>query len=1143
MPETLPTLPDKTTRDRIGPWSNDRVPALDAFAADTNFAVCAAAGSGKTTALVGRMLGLVRTGVPVDAIVAITFTRKAAGELRLRFYRELQKLQDLHEQQGGLTTEEQEHVAKALEDLPACEIATIHAFAGKILRENPEAVGVSTGFTEGIEDSERDALAARFWQRYLYQQFVEAPKRLEALEDLGVDLSDLRTFFTDIVTEGSVKPYVDGPEAPVDLAEAVEAAHKLIDTCLPRALPAEEVKRGKTEDDTEKHLREADRLREIRSLKTTANKVAFLSCINKLVKSDGETRDFTLKNWQGERKEKQQWRDVGLPDFIATHIRPDLANINAHIYRQIVSFVYPAVEAFKTERYATGQLTHTDVLHAARDLLRNDPNLRNRLQQDIRVVLVDEFQDTDTVQAGLVFFLTGEHTNEPDWRQTAPRPGSLFIVGDDKQSIYGFRGADMAVFDEVAQLIAAQPHGERVDLTTNFRSVPGLCDWVNTTFEQIFSDDPAQHQATYEPLRARPQAPDHQQPVWQNVVDGLPEGYGASTEKVTALDAASIAEYIYECWKSNSPVITCSGSGNEVKGEPGDFMILTRDTKHLKRYANALAVLGIPYTVTGGKDAGQSEAVHGLVTLLSCVLRTDDPVARVAYLRGPLVGLSDDALYALRKAFDATDEVWADPFTNATELPDAVRPHLDEDTASRYTQACALIDRAQELVSLHRPSIALERLIDEAGLMARALTARPEASLNAGRLRRVLAKVQSMEQEGLAWHEVLDYLHALATGEETLDGMTLQEGMGTADGEEEGANAVRVMNVHQAKGLQANVVFLAAPLKKGRSEGRPMHHDRQDNRLILPITAWGRYNNRIKFGPLAWEEGAKEAQKMREKAEEHRIQYVAATRAKYMLCISRYLYDTNDATGKTASGPWNELYDTLDDRPALERAKRTKEQEAREDTGRLLESIAVHKATRTAALAAACTPGFATNRISEGDPDEPTNYDVLQKDGYGPEFGTAVHEVLELAVQYRAVTPNPAADAYLIMHALENTMGAGQVKDGLLAAARQMVQRFLNSDLWQRITTARRVHTEVPVAAYASATGAETLTRGVVDLLLQDPDGSWHLVDYKTNRLPDAATREELEAHYQHQLQGYADLLRKQAGLEVATTGVWWGDA
>ena len=1142
MPDILPTISDQTTRDRIGPWSNDRVPALDAFAPDTNFAVCAAAGSGKTTALVGRMLGLVRTGVPVDAIAAITFTRKAAGELRLRFYRELQELQDRYEQQGGLTEKEQDRVAQALQDLPACEIATIHAFAGKILRETPEAVGVSTGFTEGIEDSERDALAERFWQRYLYQQFDEAPEQLEALEDLGVDLSDLRTFFCDIVKEGSVKPYVDGPKTPVDLTEAVNNVHRLLDEYLPHT-PERLPKKSKV-CPTLTAVTKAGRRRSTRSLTDIADQVEFLSYFEKLHDEDKDRGDVTVSHWRGESKTQiEALRDEVLLPFLEDVIWPALRPAKAHIYRRIVDFVYPAVEAFKKERYATGQLTHTDVLHAARDLLRDDTDLRNRLQQDIRVVLVDEFQDTDPVQAELVFFLTGKHTDERDWRKTAPRPGSLFIVGDDKQSIYGFRGADMAVFDAVAGLIDAQPHGERVDLTTNFRSVPGLCDWVNTTFEQIFTDDPEEHQAIYKPLEARPNAPVHQPAVTHHVIPNVPGR--ANARQVAEPDAQTIADYIEAAINQDGPLLTSETGEVLAAGDPGDFMILTRNTQQLDLYAEALSVRGIPYTLTGGKDAGQSEAVRGLVTLLTCVLRTDDPVARVAYLRGPLVGLSDDALYALRKAFDATDETWADPFTNGTELPDAVRPYLDEDTAARYTQACALIDRATALVSSHRPSIALQRLIDEAGLMARALTERPEASLNAGRLRRVLAKVQAMEQEGRAWHEVRDYLHALATGEETLDGMTLQEGMGAADGEGEAVNAVRVMNVHQAKGLQANVVFLADPTG-WKKKPSTKYADKTRDALVLPVAVdYGGHARSVKYAPECWATEAKDEAKAANQAEHHRLQYVAATRAKHLLVVSRYL----TSKGDEAKGSWQELALRIaaDDVPALDEHWPTPAPGSKPSSVSDHDWIGEGPPTRSAALATTCTPSFATYRISEGDPDEPTKYDVLQKDGYGPAFGTAVHEMLELAVQYRAVTPNPAADAYLIMHALENAMGAGQVKDGLLAAARQMVQRFLASDLWQRITTARRVHTEVPVAAYAPTASAktpapDTLTRGVVDLLLQDPDGSWHLVDSQTNRLPDADTREELEAHYQHQLQGYADLLREQAGIAVATTGVWWGE-
>ena len=1149
MPETLSIPRDKTTRDRIGPWSNDGVPALDAFAPKTNFAVCAAAGSGKTTALVGRMLGLVRTGVRVENIAAITFTRKAAGELRLRFYRELQQLQDRHEQQGGLTEEEQDRVAQALQDLPACEIATIHAFAGKILRENPEAVGVSTGFTEGIEDTERDDLAGRFWQRYLAQQFDNSSDQLKGLEDLGVNLSDLRTFFCDIVKEGSVKPYVDGPKAPVDLSEAVEAAERLLDKWLPYA--PELVPATATPSNALLSMKKADRIRQTQDLSDISVQIDFLSCFQKLCKKKGGNGKVVKSHW-GEHEDlvNEELKKGELGPFVTDVIWPTLRPAKAHIYRQIVDFVYPAVEAFKKQRYATGQLTHTDVLRAARDLLKQDTDLRERLQQDIRVVLVDEFQDTDPVQAELVFFLTGKHTDERDWRKTAPRPGSLFIVGDDKQSIYGFRGADMAVFDEVAGLIDAQPHGERVDLTTNFRSVPGICDWVNATFEQIFTDDPEQHQANYESLRARPDAPVHQAAVAHYVIPYISAGRGgASARQVAEPDAETIADYIERAIDRDAPLLASETGEVLAEGEPGDFMILTRNTQQLAIYARALSVRGIPYTLTGGKDAGQSEAVHGLVALLSCVLRTDDPVARVAYLRGPLVGLSDDDLYALRKAFDAAydgaeDGRKTDPFKKGTELPDVVRGHLDDDLAARYATACAWIDRAEKLVSTQRPSIGLKRLLDEAGLMARALTERSEASLNAGRLQRVLARVQAMEQEGLAWHEVLDYLRALATGEETLDGMTLQEGMGGAEGE--GANAVRVMNVHQAKGLQANVVFLADP-KGWQKKPSSKHVDRKRGALVLPVAIdYGGYARSVKYAPECWENEAKDEAEAANRAEHHRLQYVAATRAKNLLVVSRYL----TSKGDEAKGSWQELALRIaaDDVPALDEHWPTPAPGSKPSSVSDHDWIGEGPPTRSAALATTCTPSFATYRISEGDPDEPTNYDVLQKDGYGPAFGTAVHEMLELAVQYRAVTPNPAADAYLIMHALENAMGAGQVKDGLLAAARQMVQRFLASDLWQRITTARRVHTEVPVAAYAPTASAktpapDTLTRGVVDLLLQDPDGSWHLVDYKTNRLPDADTREELEAHYQHQLQGYADLLRDQAGIAVATTGVWWGDA
>ena len=504
--------------------------------------------------------------------------------------------------------------------------------------------------------------------------------------------------------------------------------------------------------------------------------------------------------------------------------------------------------------------------------------MRERFQQKYRHVLVDEFQDTDPLQAEVLFYLTGRNTEERDWRRCEPRPGSLFIVGDDKQSIYGFRQADMAVFNEVADLIAAQDCGETKPLFTNFRSAERICDWCDDAFEHIFEGDRAQapnSQAEYVAFDAQRKVPAGWSPVQQLTV---PKKYYSYPEPIAQHDAARIAQYIQSAVEQDEPLLTDESGDVLIDGMPGDFMILTRNTKRLSIYAEALAERGIPYTVAGGKDARVSEELQGLVDALACVLRPDDPVARVAYLRGPLVGFSDDALYRIKQAYRAAGvsrEAFGD---DAFEVPDAVASELDLELAERLREAYMLLAVARETLATERPAAAIHSIAEQAGLFARALHHEGEASLRAGRLYRILDEVRHLDSQGLHWSEILQELDDILHGERELDGMTLETGQ---------RDSVRLLNVHKAKGLQANVVFLADPYDRYYDPSPTAYVQQSENgkKLVQPVCD---YNANIKYAPAGWDQRFEAQAEQDDAAEEHRLQYVAATRAKRLLVVSRY---------------------------------------------------------------------------------------------------------------------------------------------------------------------------------------------------------------------------------------------------------------
>lgn len=266
---------DAAARARIGPWSPDGVPDLSDFEADTNVVVRAAAGSGKTTSLVGRMVALIRSGAAtVRDLAAITFTRKAAGEMSKRFFEDLQDARDAVPPDSA----EGRRLTTALRNVQHAFIGTVHAFCSRMLREHALAAGLPPDFAVGLEDEEEADLRQQAWHGYLNDLRTRAPDTLEQLHTLGVAPTDLDDTFDVLCRYPDLTPYTRAPETLPDLTAPVDEAFALLDRWLPR-LPSE----GK-QDAVMKALERVDRMRTYLSLDTPAQRAEVLDAFVDMLK-------------------------------------------------------------------------------------------------------------------------------------------------------------------------------------------------------------------------------------------------------------------------------------------------------------------------------------------------------------------------------------------------------------------------------------------------------------------------------------------------------------------------------------------------------------------------------------------------------------------------------------------------------------------------------------------------------------------------------------------------------------------------------------------------------------------------------------------------------------------------------------------
>jgi len=1008
-----------------------------------NLMVLAGAGAGKTQALVERMAAWIGAGRGlVEEMAAITFTRKAAGEMRARFAARLRE-------EAGRGGEAAGRAQQALGGLDRCFIGTIHAFCGQLLRERPLEAGLRADFAE-LEEREEGQLRRATWDRFVQQGHLREEEGWAQVEELGLQAEDLYPFFSSRCAFGDLPLKAGNPRCP-DLGPGVEAVRVLVAEALPQ-MPAV------GGDAAALALGRAAHFLDHGELQRPGEQAALLQLL-------AANPKVVLKAWAPHQAFARILRDERLPG-LQEELAPALAQWRRHVYAVAAPLVDEAAGFYAEQRRIQGRLSFQDLLEQAALLLRDHPRVRRHFQGRFRSLFVDEFQDTDPIQAEVVFYLVGSDLEERDWTRLEPRPGSLFLVGDEKQSIYRFRRADVETCARVRQRLV-QGGGQVAVLNTSFRAAGPLCAWLNQTFAPLFAAQSPPYQAPFVPLAPHRAGGD---PVGVRRLI-IPAVKWHRRAQIAALEAGSLAAFIAAALAGRTGFNTEALLGGQAS--PGDFMILTRTTACLPLYARALEERGIPYDLAGSRLSGSAD-LRALVEMAEAIAAPEEALSLVKYLRGPLVGLGDDEFYAFRRAGGIFD--YTQPLPAGLDFP----------LRQRLEGAQGRLSQGREWFESLGAATAWVRLVDELGLIP-FVASRPAGSSRAGSLLRVLALVRDWAGQGLHWVQILRELRELLDDPEyKAEEMTLEAGR---------SGVVRLMNLHQAKGLQARVVCLAdaGDTSAARHEVE-FHVSRAGERPFLSrriARRRGPHAVEVIGEPAGWEEDAAEEARFLE-AEELRLLYVAATRAAELLVVSCY-------EGRAEAGPWAALYPALEQVPALPECEMPLPAPA---PAPAWDWEALERERRARWVQVAQPSVKLPPRLGE-------------EAGYG----ALVHQLLGAAVEGR-LPAQPAAHLEMLLDeaGLPRTWGS---------RLEEVLATFRASPLWAQVQEAAQVHTEVEFA------GGEGV-RGVIDLVFRVA-GGWKIVDYQSETAPVAPALEAGARHWE-QLAGERVVER---GVWLSETGAW----
>ena len=1048
----------------------------------------AGAGTGKTGVMVDRYCRLVcDAGISPDSILAFTFTDKAAAELRQRIRTELAR----RAERGS------ERAAAALAGIGSAWVTTIHGFCNRVLAAHPVAAGVDPDFR--VLDAPEAARAAREAFDDAVVEFLSGGDRAREETVAAYDLEGLRAVVVAVHEElrsrGIARPKL--PEAPrPDPEPALRRVREAAGDCLA------ELKEG----DSKRELPEralsllgspgaTPTLDELRALATTSKAKAMVA-----------------------------YREA-VEDAIA---RVAEAGEGGVVYGHLAALLELFSARFAAAKERRGGIDFEDLQILAARLLER-AEIGEHYRSRFRQILVDEFQDTNRLQLRLIEALRGPRTE-------------LVVVGDELQSIYGFRHADLDVFRRRREEIDRRADADLMRLSGNFRSRPEVIGAVNLLGEALLG--PA-----YRPLRVGTAPAEEPPAAGAPAVELLLTARDGWDEEGIELEPAIDGATPFNCLAEARFVAERLRQLADAGVRRSEMVVLLRAFTHLDAYEDSLERAGLRPYVVGGRGYWSQQQVADVCALLAVLANPLDDHALFGALASPACGVAPDTLWLLRKAAGKRRHVWpaVERAAGAGE-PELVDPERLE--AIPEPEQELLRGFVATLVSLRErgPRLTLPALIEavvtETGYDL-AILSRPTGEArfaNVRKMERLAAEFES--REGRDLRGFLDFLAARAESDADAQAATAAEGH----------DGVRIMTVHNAKGLEFGVV--AVPdlgrrlLNGNRSPLLAIGHEEQPRVGLRLLRLGSPKIDLYDYGALCEESQEREAE------EELRLFHVAATRARERLILSGVV---NPKEGRETKG--KPVVERLVDALGLPRdAEATvpvappaprSGLEAEFPPSEIAVQVNLPSPERAAELRALCREAGADRPLGEGRPplverrppaapNRPLSYTAISAAGEPSDRsqveraldpasatreermaqGAAVHALLEWSQANGWAEPSPELAE---RHALANGLAAGEGREML-----EPVRRWLGSPLRERIgVEAGRVRAEVPLLLEVGG----TVLRGSIDLLVEREGAPPLVVDYKTDRLEGAAPA-ELASRYEVQRSIYALAVAEALGAQ-----------
>jgi ATP-dependent helicase/nuclease subunit A len=1073
--------------------------------------VTAGAGSGKTRTLVGRYLHLLEAGYPLRSLVAVTFTDKAAREMHTRIRAEIENW--LATQSTQASPDQRQLWEDAFAGLEAARIGTLHSLCAEILRMHPAETAIDPNFgvlEEGIAaalraqaldlalawaagDPGAAALFGFFSERQLRWLLADL---LNRRLDLGSSLSDPAPLSA---WSQALQTWLQARWRAPAWGESLETLAEV------RAAAPEDL----LEIDRQDVLAMWQAVRQAEAGQDWGALIPSLLRLRQAISTKGRKDNWDPSDLQAARQAMRTLRD-----YFDEQISP-LCNkkspprwsldLQAAAILPLLDRLYEKMaqeyQQLKDERRG---LDFDDLEGLTADLLNQRPEVCRRWRNELRAVLVDEFQDTNDRQRQIVYALSGFQPGEGK-TSTAPT-GGLFIVGDAKQSIYKFRGADVSVFRKVQADMAASG-GLLVDLDLTFRAHQALVQSLNALLAPILGeqDDPQQlFRVPFAPLRAERTSPVRPsiQPPFIEFHLGLGENAGAGR----ASAAQALADRLQQL--------------NQGEGfDWSDMALLFRASTAFNIYEDALEAAQIPFVTVAGRGFYDRPEIRDLLNALAAIFDPSDDLALAGLLRSPSIGLSDEQLYHLR-------------FPGRADKPQALWPRLanpDPDFDSAHFRARDLIAELHSLSGRASAGQVLKRFLDLSGYRV-ILGTLPGSRRLLRNVDKLLVDAHRSRLVGLG--EFLEYI-------KTLRDTGLREG----EAPTEAGGAVQLMTVHKAKGLEFPLVVIADASYDHRGIFAPVLLDPDLGVLPAIKDAQGSY-------PVAWRLASlREAAK--EDAENRRLLYVAATRAREKLLVSGYTRRAR--SGKLSLRGWLGLLGQAAGLDALEVPP--------DQAGVYSLELDLPSADEKfacgvyppQAITFTPPPALVTRQVEAArlppsnlvaplqiTAPEPDNGEIRQREAqpprrvwrvipraqhpHGPAWvvGKLVHEAIRRWRLPKPGSPASTLEAFLRLLALEAGLTDPSEIRATLAETRRLLARFHQHPLYAEIDSSERYH-EVPYALPGD--------QGIIDLLYRGPEG-WVIVDFKTD---EARNPVEVDAiiqsrGYRQQLDRYVEAVASQLG-------------